>query len=208
MLITQSLIHSQAGPQIMPLTVANYHRMIDAGILSSGEPCELLEGALVLKDRSEMGADAMTVGTKHIWVVEKLIHLSSRFEPHGCYIRTQQPVTLAPLSEPEPDGAIVRGSFQDYRERKPVAGDVMAVLEVSDSSLALDRGAKQQIYAGAGITPYLIINLIDDVVEHHSQPQPGERRYARIVTMHRGELLEFKLDHGHVLTLRTDDLLP
>jgi Uma2 family endonuclease len=37
--------------EIMPLSIDQYHRMIDAGILENGTPVELLEGYLIGKDR-------------------------------------------------------------------------------------------------------------------------------------------------------------
>jgi hypothetical protein len=56
---------------LMRLTVEQYHQMIDAGILMSGEPYELIDGLIVRKDRSASGEDPMTVGTGHAWAVQQ-----------------------------------------------------------------------------------------------------------------------------------------
>ena len=37
--------------QLLTLTVDQYHRMLETGILTEGEPIELLDGLLVVKDR-------------------------------------------------------------------------------------------------------------------------------------------------------------
>lgn len=56
--------------RIARLTVDQYHRMIDSGILREGEPIELLDGVLVYKDRSDRGEDPMTVGKRHALAVQ------------------------------------------------------------------------------------------------------------------------------------------
>src|SRR3954469_25925940 len=94
---------------MLPLTVEQYHRMIDQGILAEGEPFELLDGFLVRKDRSPSGEDPMTVGLEHVWSVKKLAKLDGKLGKLGCHMQTQQPVSLPPYDEPEPDGAVVLG---------------------------------------------------------------------------------------------------
>jgi Uma2 family endonuclease len=87
----------------------------------------------------------------------------------GWDYRTQEPLTLAD-GEPEPDGAVVRGTFQDYAARHPGPADVALVIEVADTTLARDRGIKLRSYARAGIPQYWIINLIDCQIETYSEP--------------------------------------
>ena len=60
-----SPLESDTPAKIVPLTVDQYHRMIEAAILPEGEPIELIDGLLVRKDRSAVGADPMTVGHAH-----------------------------------------------------------------------------------------------------------------------------------------------
>src|SRR4051812_11405501 len=91
------------------ITVGQYHRMIETGILKTDARIELLDGELVRKNRSAAGEDPMTIGTGHVTGVDLLIALNPKLKRLGCYMRIQSPVTLPPHSEPEPDGAIVRG---------------------------------------------------------------------------------------------------
>src|SRR5437764_815669 len=158
---------------LVGLTVEQYHRMIDRGILEEGAPIELLDGILVRKDRAKAGEDPRTVGNEHLWAVENLRRVMRDVESHGFFVLSQQPITLPPDGEPEPDGAIVRGTIDDYRRRKPVAADVSCVIEVADSSLDRDRGTKQRIYADAGIGQYIIINLFEKTVEVYERPIRG-----------------------------------
>jgi Uma2 family endonuclease len=46
------------------------------------------------------------------------------------------------------------------------------VIEISESSLTKDLGAKSRIYAAAAVPTYRVIELDADTVHVHSQPQP------------------------------------
>jgi Uma2 family endonuclease len=50
------------------------------------------------------------------------------------------------------------------------------VIEVAKSSLAYDRGTKARLYAEAGAPEYWIVNLVDRVVEVHSEIRGGAYR--------------------------------
>src|SRR5438045_1634266 len=82
-------------------TVAQYHRMIETGILPEGAPIELRRGLLVYKDRSARGEDPMSIGKRHVVAVDLLGELAARIRPFGCYMRFQQPVMRMPDHEPE-----------------------------------------------------------------------------------------------------------
>src|SRR5436309_16114603 len=81
------------------LSLAQYHRMISAGILTEDDRVELLEGLLIAK----MPHDPPHDGTIHIIHAETLPRL-----PQGWSLRIQSAVTFG-KSEPEPDLAVVRG---------------------------------------------------------------------------------------------------
>ena len=193
---------------LMPLTVEQYHRMIDQGIVPEGEPYELLDGHLVRKDRSAAGDDPMTVGPDHVLVVKRLARLSRKLERLGCHLQTQQPVSLPPHDEPEPDAAVVLGSEDDYVGRLPTAAEVPCVIEVADSSLRRDRSTKLRIYADSGIAVYVIVNLLERLVEVYSQPLTGKGRYGRSVTLAPGQSLELPTTKGRRLAVPVRSLLP
>src|SRR5688572_28665436 len=166
----------------MAYTVDEYHSLIVNGLIIEGEPYELLDGYVIRKDRSAVGEDPMTVGNEHSWAVTALQELCPRLRKHGCYMRIQQPVTLPPDNEPEPDGAIALGSKDDYLEANLGAKDTLCVIEVADASLKRDRTTKQRIYANHGIQQYIIVNLPDRAIEVYTQPIEGKGRYSQIVT--------------------------
>src|SRR5438132_9738361 len=88
-------------------TVAEYHRLIDLGILTEDDNLELLEGYLVHKmSRNPPHDAAIQKGTKR-WL---------RLLPPGWDLRVQSAITLAE-SEPEPDFAIVCGDETAYVAR-------------------------------------------------------------------------------------------
>jgi Uma2 family endonuclease len=204
-----SIPFSIPEPQPMRrLNVAEYHRMIDAGIVASGEPFELIDGLLVLKDRSKAGEDRMSIGTEHLWAVKNLARLNPKLNRLGCHMQTQGPVVLSEFDEPEPDGAIVRGSEDDYKHAKPAATDVTCIVEVADSSLQYDRTAKLARYANAAIAQYIIINLPDRVVEMYTEPQVGKGRYEESQTLRPGSKVHLSGARGKKLEIATKSLLP
>jgi len=164
-------------------TVAEYHRMIADGNIEEGSPYELLDGQIVHKIRAASGEDPMSVGPLHMTAVTRLGDLNPKLKKFGCHIRLQGPITLPPYDELEPDGAIVSGGTDHYRDRHPKAADVLCVIEVADASIRRDRGSKQRIYANSGIPLYLIINLVDVVVEVYGRPMKGKGRYGQVETL-------------------------
>ncbi len=190
------------------IKVEQYHRMLETGILQDRDPIELLNGLLICKDRSARGEGWMTVGKRHGVAVKLLVRLDALLAPRAFQMQIQDPVTLPPEDEPEPDGAIVRGVPRDYLGRKPLATDVTCVIEVSDSSLEHDRTNKLAIYARAGIPQYVIVNLVDDQIEVFEVPLQGESRYVLAVTLRRGDILGLLLDAGARLDVPVGDLLP
>ena len=68
--------------------------------------------------------------------------------PETLCFQTQLPITL-PESEPEPDGAVVLAPESRYDDRHPRPSEIRIAIEVSDTSLELDRTVKLAIYASA-----------------------------------------------------------
>ncbi len=82
--------------EIVPLTVEQYHGMIEAGILAEGEPIELLDGLLVRMSRG----DGRTTTPLHSLGVSKLnLLLAAALGAFRCHVRIQSPVTLPPRDE-------------------------------------------------------------------------------------------------------------
>lgn len=147
-------------------SVDEYHEMLRAGILTENDPIELLDGWLVRK---------MTKNPRHRIATRRVRRALERVVPQGWYVDSQEPITLS-ASEPEPDGAVIRGDSADYADRHPPADAVALVVEVADTTLEFDQTMKKAIYAQAGIPAYWIVNLIDGRLEVYSVPTgPAER---------------------------------
>jgi hypothetical protein len=91
-------------------------------------------------------------------------------------LRPQLPLGLDDHSEPEPDVAVCRPEPRDYADRHPAAAAVWLVVEVSDASLAYDRGPKTAPYARGGPTLW-IVNIEERCLELHQDPEPALGRY-------------------------------
>jgi Uma2 family endonuclease len=181
--------------------------MIKAGIVHEGAPIELIDGVLIHKDRSASGEDPMSIGKAHSLVVRLLGELDADLAQRGCQMRTQNPLSLPPHDEPEPDGAILRGRPRSYTDRVPGAADAGSVIEVADSSLAYDRNTKLALYARAGIPQYVIVNLGGRCIEIYEQPAP-DGSYQQIAVRRAGETVALRLADGERLELLADRLLP
>jgi Uma2 family endonuclease len=143
------------------LSVADFYRLAGAGILGEDERVELLEGQLI----------AMSpVGTRHALAVDALTDLLSHTLTPPARLRVQNPVTLNGDTEPLPDIAVVRRPWRGYPGEHPGPDDIFLLVEVADSSLAFDLGAKRIIYARAGIREFWLVDLTADVVHIHRRP--------------------------------------
>lgn len=194
--------------RLEPLSVDQYHRMIEMGILSENDPLELIDGILVRRDRQDSKGDTMPQGQRHSGVVGQLGELLMlQCVPLGCHPRIQLPLPLPPVDEPEPDLCIVRGRAREYLGRFPDRGDVLVVIEVADSPLAYDEKTKQRLYAASSLPIYVIINLQDEVVVVYSQPIPEEQRYGEQVHYRRGEVVLLNVGELRQVSLSVDDVL-
>jgi Uma2 family endonuclease len=156
-------------------TAAQYHSLIHSGIIMEGEAVELLEGYLVEKGMRNPPHDMA------------LRRLTVRLPRHvtGWFLQIQGAIALGE-SEPEPDGAFLRGDETACDGRSPTAADIGSVIEISDSTLAFDRRDKGRIYARVGIPVYWIVNVVDRHVEVYTDPdtatEPSRPRTASAAT--------------------------
>ena len=131
-------------------TVADYHRIIAAGILEERN-VELIGGEIV-----EMAPE----GESHAYCSDEAGEYLIYLLGDRAKVRQGKPITLLlSNSEPEPDIAIIQRLGQDYREHHPYPENIFWLIEYSNSTLSKDLGIKNQIYAAAGIAEYWVINL-------------------------------------------------
>jgi len=183
--MTTILQEAAAGrATIVPWTVERYHRAVETGLVPEDTSVELIDGFIVHKDRAKAGEDPRTIGDRHRIAVLRLARLAPAFEQFACFLQTQQPISLPPMNEPEPDGAVVRGGIDEYLDHPPAAGDVCSVIEIADSSLSIDVGPKLTAYAAAGIRQYIVADLVNNRVLVHERP--AGHSYLSVAAFERG----------------------
>lgn len=171
-----------------PLTVAEYHRMGEVGILTEDDRVELIEGQLI----------AMSpIGSEHSGTVNALNYRLIEALGRRGVVAVQNPVRLDDLSEPQPDFTVLKPRDDFYRRATPVPDDVLLIIEVADSSLAYDRNVKRSLYARHGIPEFWIVNLNAGEVEVCRSPE-GEA-YTSIARVGRDGVLEPRLLPGAVI---------
>lgn len=185
---------------IFRLSVEQYHQMIKAGILTTEDKLELLEGWLVAK---------MTKNPPHT-VSTDLVQIElARSIPPGWYIRIQNPFTTQ-TSEPEPDVSVIRGEPRRYVDRHPNPAEVGLIVEVADSTLERDQKWKKRLYAAAGISVYWIVNLVQNRLEVYAEPVLTDKgaEYSSQQFLESEDQVPLILDGVEVALLRVADLLP
>ena len=147
-----------------------YEKMIDVGILGEDEHVELIAGRIV---------QASPEGPVHAGTIDLCADVLRRLYGPAYTVRVQHPLAVGPDDEPEPDLAVVRGGPREHLGGHP--HEAVLVVEVAESSLDYDRGAKARLYARAGLPEYWIVNLRDGLVEVHRGPSPeGYRSVTRV----------------------------
>lgn len=142
-------------------TRTEYDRLVEGGFFRPGDPVELLGGQLVVAEPQ---------GSRHFAALRATQEALRAAFGAGWEIRGQGPLALDDDSEPEPDLAVVPGSFRDYQAAHP--SRPVLVVEISETSLALDRAHKGSLYARAGLADYWIVNLPERRLEVYREPGP------------------------------------
>ena len=176
-------------------TVERYHAAIAAGVLTELDKLELIDGELIEK---------MPIGKKHRDCVDKInLYFVRRFgDVYLC--AGQNPITIPPHSEPEPDYALVDREQYAIRDGNPEPADIHLLIEVANATLDYDRGPKARLYAGAGVPEYWVIDLQHDRVEVYLDPDSGDGTYDQVRRYRKGEAI----DSPRCGRVRVDDLLP
>jgi Uma2 family endonuclease len=130
----------------------------------------------------------MSIGDQHAACVDRLNRVLNRTVGDLAIVRIQNPIRLAD-SEPEPDVTLVQPRADFYASGKPGAADVLLAIEVSDTTLDVDREVKRPLYAENAIPEYWIVNINDSCVEVYRQPQP-DGTYRDAQTLRRGQTID------------------
>ncbi len=179
-------------------TTEDFCKMIDAEIFPDEARVELWDGRIHRK---------MAKDQAHSFTWTKLNAALLPILPPGWSLWSECSILIRPNKAPLPDLMILRGAAEEYRVRRPEAADAALVIEVADSSLKIDTGAKLAAYARAGVAAYWIINLKDGAVHVYTDPVPSEGRYTSAATIGGDGSIPFALDGKPIAMLAASDLL-
>jgi Uma2 family endonuclease len=163
-----------AEPQTYRFSVDEYYKLGEAGIFHPRDRVELLDGEILVMS---------PIGLRHVWAVTWVTEWFNDRRRGRYAVSPGNPVFLHDYSEPQPDIMLVPRAGKKLHKSR--AEEVFLLVEVSESSLAFDRGRKRKAYADAGVREYWIVNLEEDVVEVFRQPEDG--RYAVALRFALGE---------------------
>lgn len=159
-------------PRRHRLTVDDYHRMAEVGLLPPDARVELIEGEII--DMAPFGSEH---GAIVDWLAEHLILAAKG----TAIVRVQGAIRLGTGSEPQPDIAVLKPRPDRYAKNQPTANDVLLVIEVSDTTLLHDLEKKGPLYARHGIPEYWVIDVAARRVRVFRAPRGGTFAEASVV---------------------------
>lgn len=151
------------------LSVGDYYRMAEAGILAPDARVELIEGEVL---------DMAPIGTRHNGCVNFLSNTLIAVLRERAIVQTQGPIRLDAFSEPQPDLALLRPRPDFYASAHPTPADVLLVIEVADTTLAFDREVKVPLYARFAIPEVWLVDVEGRVLHRYREPAAGA--YVRV----------------------------
>lgn len=167
-------VPTQLGERIRPLRRVEYDQLVEAGHLVD-EKVELIRGLIVRMSPQ---------GAPHAAAVQRLTRLLVLALSNSGHaeVRVQLPLALGDHSEPEPDlAAVPPGS---YRHAHPTYA---LLVEVSESSLTVDRRERGALYAENGIPEYWIVDASRERIEVYREIVEGA--YSRVTPHRRGDVV-------------------
>jgi Uma2 family endonuclease len=159
------------------ITYAQFDEMIRRGVFeNTDDRFELLFGKIC-----RMPLPKPT----HEFMVDVLNEWSFEVLAQGVvWVRVQQSLGIPALdSLTFPDVAWMRR--KDYSKERPLADDVLLVVEVAHTTASRDRKTKGKLYAQAGIADYWIVNIRKRCLEIRRDPERDD--YRTVLTLQPGE---------------------
>ncbi len=175
-----------------------YMRLHEQGYFQ-GERTELINGEI-----RAMQAQ----GPAHNFAVAELDSLLDHQLPRDRLGVFSQSTICLGTSSPEPDVFVTIGPRRNFMRRLATGESICLIIEVSDTTLAFDRGEKLSLYAEAGIGEYWIVNLPGRRIEVYTEPIAGDHQPARYQRQDvYGEKDRFeRLVEGEKVVITTEEL--
>lgn len=146
------------------LTVEEFERMAEVGLLAHDARVELIEGEII---------DMPPSGDPHSGTINFLNRAFSAAVGTAAIVSVQLPLRLGQYSQPQPDLIILRDRRDFYAAKRPTSPDTLLLIEVSDSSVRYDRQIKLPLYAKHGVREYWLIDVSKKELHRFRSPQLG-----------------------------------
>lgn len=179
-----------ATPGRHRITVDEFYRLAEAGILRADDRVELIDGEVF---------DMSPIGIMHAAVVAAMAAAFHESFGRSLVIWTQNPLRLDAASELQPDICLLAQRADFYRSRPPGPADARLVVEVADSSLSHDLGVKVPLLARHGVPEVWVVEATTRRTHRFRRPEEG--RYAECDVVEPTELLEFAQFRGALAAL-------
>lgn len=137
-------------PRRHRLSVEDYYRMGEVGILAPDARVELIDGEII---------DMPPIGPPHAGTVNQLTSILVGAAGVRAIVQVQNPIVLGSHSAPQPDFALLRPRADFYKSRLPEPADVLLVIEVAHASLRHDRDTKALLYARHAIPEFWLVDV-------------------------------------------------
>lgn len=144
------------------INVDEYHKMAEVDILKPSDRVELIHGEII---------EMSPIGSRHASIVNRLAKILNQLFMEELIVGIQAPINIDSGNEPEPDISILKSKQDFYASAHPKPFDVLAVIEVSDSSLSYDRDVKLPLYASVDIPNYWIVDIEANQIIVYTKPK-------------------------------------
>jgi hypothetical protein len=137
----------ESWPRRHRITVHEYHRMAEVGLLAPDARVELIEGEII---------DMAPIGKDHQSIVDQLTRTSVRAVGDSAIVRVHGSIRLGQWSEPEPDVVLLAPRADFYRSEFALGTDTLLVYgDLRDGKyerqVTLDRPASMAVARLPGV---------------------------------------------------------
>lgn len=166
-----------AAPERAKLRVEDFVLLAENGAFDAYRKSELIDGDIYVMN-AQWSRHARVKSRLVVALANKLAELGSELEA-----LTEVSVRLSDNSMPEPDIVLT-----SWRGAGAVPVETVAlIVEVSDTTLDVDLGRKEELYAAAGVPEYWVIDLNENRALMHEHPEADG--YGGCLDVELGEML-------------------
>jgi Uma2 family endonuclease len=156
-------------------TTDDFSKMYAAGILDNDERVELVDGEII----------KLNPGKRHVACTLRATAVFTKaFGDRAC-VSIQNPIVIDIYNEPKPDVVVLKAREDFYASTEPAPEHALLIIEISDTTVAMDRKRKLPKYAQNGVPEYWIEDLKNDCL--HVYRDPAGNEYKTHLIKQRGD---------------------